>query len=82
MVTLSYTMESSLWNLGVSYCYGVATQVCFSIVWATVGIGPCSFGNFANPPPPFCTSTGLSQHGVGVEPLFSEFFGTAYFLWS
>jgi hypothetical protein len=30
-------------------------------------------------PPPPCASTGLSKHGVGVEPLFSGFFVTAVF---
>ena len=32
------------------------------------------------PPPPLCASTGWSKHGVGVETLFSGFFGTAVFV--
>ena len=31
------------------------------------------------PPPAPCASTRLSKRGVGVEPLFSGFFGTAVF---
>ena len=29
-----------------------------------------------------CPSTALSKHGVGIEPVFLVFFGTAFFLWS
>ena len=31
-------------------------------------------------PPPPCASAGSSKHGVGVEPLYSGFFGTAVFV--
>ena len=31
-------------------------------------------------PPPPCTSTALSKHGVGVEPLFLGIFGTTVFV--
>ena len=33
-----------------------------------------------NVPPPPCSSTGLSKHGVGVEPLFSGFLGPLSFV--
>ena len=32
-----------------------------------------------SPPPPPCASMDLSKHGMGVEPLFCGFFGTAVF---
>ena len=33
------------------------------------------------PPPPPCASTGLSKHGVGVEPPFFRMFWDRCFLW-
>ena len=57
----------------VTALHSTAHQCRHSIVDA-----PCVLcvGSLLVPP---CTSMGLSKRGVGVEPLFSGFFGTAAF---
>ena len=48
---------------------------CFAYV--TRAISEAEYPLLRDPP---CASTGLSKHGVGIEPLFSDFVGLLFFV--